>query len=113
MGPALPMRSCFFFIKDNKYLCIQNVGHIWAYIHADSQYFWKSFNRLDNTKHVKKIGLKNAKQIIKKTSWGTSKIWRLDPKVCADPSWLLVFKNGLKKCSSLKNVIVIWCLKLM
>ena len=32
---------------------------------------------------------------------------RLDPKGCADPSWLLVFKNCLKKCSSLKNDCVI------
>ena len=31
--------------------------------------------------------------------WGTSKIVT-DLKVCADPSWLLVFKNGLKKCYS-------------
>ena len=28
---------------------------------------------------------------------------KLDLKVCADPSWLLVYKNGIKKCSSLKN----------
>ena len=33
--------------------------------------------------------------------WGTSKNRRLDLKVCADSSWLLVFKNGLKKHSSL------------
>ena len=33
--------------------------------------------------------------------WGTSKNWRLDLKVCADSSLLLVFKNGLKKHSSL------------
>ena len=33
--------------------------------------------------------------------WGTSKNRRLDLKVCADLSWLLVFKNGLKKHSSL------------
>ena len=26
----------------------------------------------------------------------------MDPKVCADPSWFLVFKDGLKKCSSFK-----------
>ena len=28
---------------------------------------------------------------------GISKNWRLDLKVCADSSWLLVFNNGLKK----------------
>ena len=28
-----------FFIKDKKKLFIQNVGHIWAYIHANSQDF--------------------------------------------------------------------------
>ena len=41
---------------------------------------------------------------------GTSKNWWLDPKVYADPSWLLVIKNYLKKCSSLKNywVIDVW-----
>ena len=33
--------------------------------------------------------------------WGTSKNQRLDLKVCADSSWLLVVKNGLKKHSSL------------
>ena len=39
----------------------------------------------------------------------------LDPKVCVDPSWLLVIKNGLKKQSSLINNWVIdvwsWCKK--
>ena len=42
--------------------------------------------------------------------WGTSKNCRLDPKVCTDLSWLLVFKNGLKKHSSLINdrVIAVW-----
>ena len=38
---------------------------------------------------------------------GTSKNQRLDPKVCVDSSWLLVFKNGLKKHSSLINDRVI------
>ena len=33
----------------------------------------------------------------------TSKNQCLDPKVCADPLWLLVIKNGLKKHSSLIN----------
>ena len=50
-----------------------------------------------------------------KTFWGTSKNQKLDPKVCADSSWLLVFKNGLKKHSSLINDQVIdvwsWCKK--
>ena len=31
-----------FCIKD-KHLYIQNVGHIWAYIHADTQDFCKKF----------------------------------------------------------------------
>ena len=44
-----------FCIKDKKN-CIQNVGHIWAYIHANSQDFLKSFNRSNKTKHVKKCG---------------------------------------------------------
>ena len=35
------------------------------------------------------------------------KNWRLDPKVCAYSSWLLVFKNGLKKHYSLINDRVI------
>ena len=45
-----------------------------------------------------------------KNAWGTSKNRRLDLKVCADLSWLLVFKNGLKKHSSLINdqVIDVW-----
>ena len=33
--------------------------------------------------------------------WGTSKNRRLDLKVCADSSWLLVFKNGLKSILAL------------
>ena len=47
-----------FCIKDKKKLYIQNVGHIWAYIHANSQDFWKSFNGSDKTKCVKKCGKK-------------------------------------------------------
>ena len=43
----------------------------------------------------------------KKKKWGTSKNRRLDPKVCSDSSWLLVFKNGLNKHSSLINDRVI------
>ena len=50
---------------------------------------------------------KNVVKKCKKTNffkppfWGTSKNRRLDLKVCADLSLLLVFKNGLKKHSSL------------
>ena len=44
-----------------------------------------------------------SKNVAKTPFWGTSKNRRLDPKVCADSSWLLVFKNGLKKHSSLIN----------
>ena len=36
-------KNPFFCIKDKKNLLIQNVGHIWAYIHANYQDFWKSF----------------------------------------------------------------------
>ena len=55
-----------------------------------------------------KMWLKNATTKNKqKTFWGTSKNWRLDPKVCADSSWLLVLKNGLKKHYSLINDRVI------
>ena len=41
---------------------------------------------------------------------GTSENRRLDLLICADPSWLLVFKNGLKNHSSLINdwVIYVW-----
>ena len=47
---------------------------------------------------------KKAKNHFFKTPfWGTYKNRRLDLKVRADPSWLLVFKNGLKKCYSLTN----------
>ena len=43
-----------------------------------------------------------------KTSfWSSSKNWRLDVKVCADPSWLLVFKYCFKKCCSLTNYWVL------
>ena len=56
------------------------------------------------SKHVVKNFFKNH---VKKPFWGTSKNWRLDPKVCADSSWLLVFKNGLKKHYSLINYQVI------
>ena len=45
-----------FCIKDKKNIYIQNVGHIWAYIFANSQDFWKSFNGSDKTKRVKKCG---------------------------------------------------------
>ena len=31
-----------FCINDQTNLYIQNIGHIWAYIHADYQYFKKS-----------------------------------------------------------------------
>ena len=41
---------------------MQNVGYIWAYIHANSQDFWKSFNRTDKTKHVKNV-FKKSQQI--------------------------------------------------
>ena len=100
-----------FCIKDKKNLFIQNVGHIWAYIHANSQDFWKSFNGSDKTKRVKKCGKKMQKNNFFKTPfWGTSKNRRLDLKVCADSSLLLVFKNGLKKHSSLiiDRVIDVW-----
>ena len=43
------------------------------------------------------------KYFFKTPFWGTSKNRKLDPKVCADLSWLLVFKNGLKKHSSIIN----------
>ena len=52
---CLDPQNPFFCIKDKK-LYIQNVGHIWAYIHANSQDFWKSFNGYDETKHVNKYG---------------------------------------------------------
>ena len=90
-GPPKPL----FCIKDKK-VYIHNVGHIWAYIHANSQDFWKSFNGSDKTKHVKNLFFNPF--------GGTSKKRRLDLKVWADPSWLLVLKNGLKKHSSLINV---------
>ena len=50
----------------------------------------------------KKIVKKIPKTKFKVPFWSTSKNWRLDPKVCADLSWLLVFKNGLIKHSSFK-----------
>ena len=106
-----PQNPLFFCIKDKKNLFIQNVGHIWAYIHANSQDFWKSFNGSDKTKHIKKCGKKMQKNsFFKTTFWGTSKNQRLDLKVCADSSWLLVVKNGLKKHSSLiiDRVIDVW-----
>ena len=34
-----PQNPLFFCIKDKKKLFIQNVGHIWAYIHANSKDF--------------------------------------------------------------------------
>ena len=60
----------------------------------------KSFNRSNKTKGVNKMVKKCQKKAFLKT---LSKNWRLDLKVCAHLSWLLVFKNGIKKCSSLKN----------
>ena len=57
----LDPQNPFFCIKDKKNLLIQNVGHIWAYIHANSQDFWKSFNGSDKTKRVKKCGKKMQK----------------------------------------------------
>ena len=43
----------------------------------------------------------------KKLFGGTSKNLWLDPKVCADLSWLLVFKDGLKKCYSFKKAAIL------
>ena len=64
--------------------------------------FEKSFNGSDKTKHIKNV-VKKCKNIyfFKTPFWGTSKNQRLDLKVCADSSLLLVVKNGLKKHSSL------------
>ena len=51
----------------------------------------------------KKNVVKNAKTLFLKTPfWGTSKNWRLDLKVCADPLWLLVLKMVLKSVLALK-----------
>ena len=61
--------------------------------------------------NMSKNVVKKCQKIIFLTPfWGTSKNQRLDLKVCADPSWLLVLKNGLKKHSSLINdwVIDVW-----
>ena len=63
-------KNPFFCIKDKKNLLIQNVGHIWAYIHANSQDFWKSFNGSDKTKHIKKCGKKMQKNSFFKTHFG-------------------------------------------
>ena len=57
-GPPKPP----FCIKDKKNLYILNVGHIWAYIHANSQDFWKSFNGSNKTKCVKKNVVKKFQQ---------------------------------------------------
>ena len=46
---------------------------------------FEKVNGSDKTKQDKKYFFKTP-------FWGTSKNRRLDPKVCADPSWLLVFK---------------------
>ena len=53
-GPPKPLFGIKVLKKKNLY--IQNVGHIWAYIYANSQDFWKSFNRSNKIKHVKKCG---------------------------------------------------------
>ena len=50
---------------------------------------------------VKKCKKKNI--FLKPLFGALKKNCRLDPKVCADLTWLLVFKNGLKKHSSLIN----------
>ena len=63
-------KKVLFCIKDNKNLYIQNVGHIWAYIHANSQDFWKSFNGSNKTKRVKKCGLKMPKNNFLKPLFG-------------------------------------------
>ena len=84
-------KTPIFYIKDKQNLYIQNVGHIWGYVLLTPRTFLKSFNGSHKTKRVKKCGKKFQKIIF----GGTSKNQRLDPKVCADPSWLLVFKNSL------------------
>ena len=61
---------------------------------SDSQDFTKG-NGSDKTKHVKKINKKCQKKI-KTPFWGTFKNRRLDPKVCADQSWLMFSKMVLK-----------------
>ena len=103
-GPPKPPLLCKWF----KIIYIQNIGHIWGYIYADSWDFWKCFNGSDKTK-LKKLWLKMSNNIFF-TFWGTSKNWRLDLKVNADPSWLLVFKNSLQRCFSFKSywVIDVW-----
>ena len=60
-GQKLGLPKPLFCIKDKKNLNIPNLGHIWAYIHANSHDFWKSLNRSDNTKHVKNCGKKCKK----------------------------------------------------
>ena len=62
------------------------------------------------------ILFKKCQQSLFKTPfWGISKNQWLDPKVCADSSWLLVLKNGIKNDSSLINDQVFyvwsWCKK--
>ena len=47
--------------------------------------------------NVSKNVVKKCQKIIFFFGGGTSENRRLDTKVCADPLWLLVFKNGLKK----------------
>ena len=44
----LTPKTPFFCIKDKN--IYTNVGHIWAYVHTNSEDFWKSFNRSDKTK---------------------------------------------------------------
>ena len=86
----------------NPLFCVKDKNlYIWAYIHANNQDFWKSLNGSDNTKQ--KMWLKMPKNHFIKTQ-------RVDLKVWADSSWLLVFKNGIKKCFSLNNgsVIDVW-----
>ena len=67
VGPPKPP---FLYKVLKKNLYIQNVGHIWAYIHANSQDFWKQINGSDKTKCVKKCGSKMQKNIFFKPIFG-------------------------------------------
>ena len=58
-----------FFIKDKQNLHIQNVGHIWAYIHANYQDFWKKLTD-PIRQNMSKMWLKNAKKLFFKTLFG-------------------------------------------
>ena len=88
-SPKMP-----FCIKDPKNLYIQNIGHIWAYVHANS---WAK------TKHVKNVVKKCQNIIFLNPLLGHFQKSETGSKSMCRSLMASSFQNCIKKCSSFKN----------